>query len=330
MVYRKIGTSEVEASVVAFGAWAIGGWMWGGTDRTEAIRALHAGFDSGVNFVDTAPVYGFGRSEEIVGEAIAGRRSRVVLATKVGLVWNTELGERFFVSDDPVDGKSYDVHRYLGPESVRAELEASLQRLKTDFIDLYQTHWQDSTTPIEDTMAELSKLKEEGKIRTIGVSNVTTGQIDRYLAAGTIEADQEQFSMLEPKPEETLLPYCAIHGLAFLAYSPLAQGLLTGKIRTDRTFAKGDQRRDNGQFSKDNRKRIAAMLEKFRPVADSHDCTFAQLAIAWTIHRRGCTHALVGARNEAQVRENAGGGSIDLTSEEIEIIDAAILEYRSK
>ena len=329
MRYRDIGQSGIEASVVAFGAWAIGGWMWGGVDKAAAIRGVHAAIDAGMNFIDTAPVYGFGRSEEITGEAIRGKRDRVVLATKVGLVWHTDGGDHFFDSTDPVDGASYTVHRYLRPDSIRYEIERSLTRLKTDYIDLYQTHWQETTTPIDETMAELLKLKDEGKIRAIGVSNVTTEQLDRYRSVGPVDSDQEQYSMLTPKAEADLLPYCESNGLAFLAYSPLAQGLLTGKVGPEREFGEGDQRRGAEAFSVDNRRRVAQMLESYRAVADAHDCTFAQLAIAWTVHQPGCTHALVGARDETQVLENAVGGQIELIDEELAVIDAAIKAYRA-
>jgi len=329
MKYRNIGQSGIEASVVAFGAWAIGGWQWGGVDKAAAIRGIHAAIDAGMNFVDTAPVYGFGRSETIVGEAIGDRRDRVVLATKVGLVWDTDRGDHFFHSEDPGSGKQYTIHRYLGPESIRSEIEASLKRLQTDYIDLYQTHWQESTTPIEDTMAELLKLKDEGKIRAIGVSNVTTAQLDTYRATGPVDADQEQYSMLKPGAEDELLPYCDGHDLAFLAYSPLAQGLLTGKVGPEREFPDSDQRKNDPAFSPENRKRVAAMLDQYRTVADAHDCTFAQLAIAWTIHQPGCTHALVGARDETQVLENAVGGEIDLSDDELAAIDAAVEAYRA-
>ncbi len=329
MKTKMIGQSGIEAGVVAFGAWAIGGWMWGGVDKKDAVRAIHAAIDTGMTFIDTAPVYGFGRSEEIVGEALEGRRDRVVLATKAGLVWDTDKGERFFTTVDPIDGSTYTVHRYLAAESVRREIEASLRRLRTDYIDLYQTHWQDSTTPIEETMSELLILKEEGKIRAIGVSNVTVEQLDAYRSVGAVDADQEQYSMLHAKPESDLLPYCERNEMAFLAYSPLAQGLLTGKVAPERKFPESDQRAGKPEFSVENRRRVAKMLDAFRPIAEAHGCSLAQLVVAWTVGRPGCTHALVGARNEAQVGENARGGEIDLSQDEIRVIDEAIAGYRA-
>ena len=327
MQYRALGQSGIQASVVGFGAWAIGGWMWGGTGRPAAIRAIQASIDAGANLIDTAPVDGFGVSEDIVGEAIRGRRDRVVLATKCGLVWHVAKGDHFFDSDEerPRTGATtHKVYRYLGPESIRYEVEESLKRLKTDVIDLYQTHWQESQTPIADTMAELMKLKKEGKICAIGVSNASVAQIHGYQAGGPVDVDQEQYSMLDRGHEKDLLPFCADHHVAFLAYSPLAQGLLTGKLGPERTFAKGDQRNGNPRFSVESRAKVAAMLEAFRSLADRHRATLGQLVIAWTVAQRGCTHALCGARTPEQAVENAKAADIKLSPGELAFMGKAL------
>jgi aryl-alcohol dehydrogenase-like predicted oxidoreductase len=310
----------MEASVVGLGTWAIGGWMWGGTDEAVAIRAVQAAIDAGINLIDTAPAYGFGVSEEIVGKAIQGRHDRAVLATKCGLVWHVEKGEHFFSSDRMrvrEDATEIKVYRYLAPETVRYETEQSLKRLKVEAIDLYQTHWQDPTTPIADTMEELMRLKEEGKIRAIGVSNANAAEMNAYREAGQLDSDQEKYSMLDRKHEKENLPYCAYNNLAFLAYSPLALGLLAGKIGPEREFAEGDQRVDNSRFSVESRKRIRAMLDEFNEIAGDKGVTLAQLVIAWTIHQRGCTHALVGARNPEQAIENARAGDVVLSVDEL-------------
>lgn len=327
MEYRPLGKSGIEASVVGFGAWAIGGWMWGGAEESDAIRAIHAAIDSGITLIDTAPVYGFGRSEEIVGKAIGGRRDKVIVATKCGLVWHTEQGDHFFDSDDRAirDGATErHVYRYLAPQSIRYEVEQSLRRLGTDVIDLYQTHWQESKTAREDTMAALLALKDEGKIRAVGVSNITPDQLTEYRAVGTVDTDQELYSMLDRDRENDLLPYCRREGLAFLAYSPLAQGLLTGAVTPDRTFGVGDQRREKERFSVENRRKVAALLEEINPIASQHNVTLAQLTIAWTVHQPGCTHALVGARNPEQAEQNAGAGDVHLTEAEINRITEAV------
>ena len=327
MQYRPLGESGIKASVVALGTWAIGGWMWGGTDETDSIDAIHAGLDAGINLIDTAPVYGFGRSEELVGKAIAGRRDNVVLATKCGLVWHTDGGDFFFHSDGqhPVSEKSdREVHRYIGPDSIKYEVEQSLKRLGTDRIDLYQTHWQETTTPIADSMGALMELKQEGKVLAIGVSNATCAQMDEYRAAGQLDCDQERYSMLDRGLDAEQLPYCAKNNVAVLAYSPLALGLLTGKIGPDRIFNEGDQRKNNGRFSPENLKKVHAMLSEIQPIADAHSVTMAQLVIAWTVAQPGLTHALVGARNPQQARENAAAGDVTLSADELKTIDKAI------
>ena len=241
MLYRKLGSSGIDVSAVGFGAWAIGGWMWGGADEDQAIAAIHAALDHGINLLDTAPIYGYGRSEEIVGRAIRGRREKVVLATKCGMIWDREEGEFYFHANQegitfrPSEKK---VYKCLRPDSIRAELERSLTRLGTTYVDLYQTHWQESTTPIADTMAALVKLKEQGKIRAIGVSNANLEHLKAY---GPIDSDQEKYSMLDRNLETNgTLEYCRRQNIAVLAYSPLANGLLTGKIRPDRQFGPGD------------------------------------------------------------------------------------------
>ena len=321
MRFRKLGQSGIEASTVAVGTWAIGGWMWGGTDEQDSIDAIRAGLDAGVNFIDTAPAYGLGLSEEIVGRAIEGRREEVVLATKCGLVWDTERGEHF------VDQGDKSLHRYLGAESVRQEVEDSLRRLNTDYIDLYQTHWQDPTTPIEETMKALMQLKEEGKIRAIGVSNATVEDMDEYRKVGPVDCDQEEYNMIDRELEDETLPYCTDNNIAVLAYSPLARGMLTGKMTPDREFPEGDQRRESERFSVANRRRVQKMLDELKPIAEDYDLSFAQLAVAWALEQPGLTHALVGARNPQQARENARAGAAELGGADVDQINEVIDRY---
>lgn len=318
MECRPLGGSGIEASVVAIGAWAIGGWMWGGTDERKSIEAIQSSLDVGINFIDTAPAYGMGLSETIVGKAIAGRRAKVVLATKCGIVWHTEKGMPFINQN----GKT--MHRYLGPESIRYEVEQSLKRLSTDYIDLYQTHWQDATTPIEETMTTLLDLKREGKVRAIGVSNATVEQIEAYRRLGPVDSGQEKYSMLDRGLESKYLPYALKNNIAVLAYSPLAFGLLTGKVGPERQFPADDIRHNNPRFSVESRKQVLAMLAKMRPIAEKHALTLAQLVIAWTIAQPGLTHALVGARNSQQAEENAVAGNAALSREELEALNQIV------
>lgn len=331
MKYRRLGSSNLEASVVGIGTWAIGGWMWGGSNESDAVKAIHAALDAGINLIDTAPAYGFGASEEVVGKAIRGRRDKTILATKCGLIWHRQKGEFFFASDEdhPTEDGDIKVYRSLAPEDIRYEVEQSLRRMKTDRIDLLQTHWQDPTVPIPDTMGTLMDLKAEGKILAIGCSNAAPAQMDDYGNSGDLDVDQERYSMLDREHEQDNLPYIAKHGMSFFAYSPLAQGLLTGKIGPDRVFGKGDQRRDKERFSAENRRRVLALLDSFRSLADSHGLSPGQLAIAWTVAQGERIHALVGARNPAQAIENAAAGAAEISTDDLLMMRAALESFGS-
>ena len=319
MQYRQLGNSDLEVPVVSFGAWAIGGWMWGGTDDREAIRALQTAIDAGMTCVDTAPVYGMGHSEIVVGKAINGRRDKVILATKCGLRWDCQEGE-FFFDTRMNDGTPVKVYRNLKPESIRWECEQSLLRLGVDYIDLYQCHWPDKTTPLEDTMDILLRLQKEGKIRWIGVSNFTPEMMDICLKQGVIVSNQPKYNALVRDIESDILPYCREHNIGVLAYSSIAQGLLTGKVTVDRIFPETDTRSRNALFSRENRRRVLEMLKQVKPIAESHNATLAQVFIAWTVAQPGITTALVGARNSEQVLENMKAGELFLSQEEISAI----------
>jgi aryl-alcohol dehydrogenase-like predicted oxidoreductase len=326
MLYRKLGSSGIEVSAVGFGAWAIGGWMWGGTDDDKAIAAIHATLDGGINLIDTAPIYGFGHSEELIGRALQGRRDKAVLATKCCMIWDREEGDFAFHADDQgIQSKESQkkIYKCLSPASIRLEIEQSLKRLQTDRIDLYQTHWQVKSTPIADTMAELLMLKEEGKIRAIGVCNATVPDMDQY---GPIDSDQEKFSLLDRKiATGGQLDYCRAKNISFLAYSPLANGLLTGKIAPDHKFNPGDLRATNLRFRKAGIEKVNAQLETLRPLAEKHKANFAQLVIAWTFSQPGVTSVLCGARDAVQAQENAAAGDLKLSAEELETIGATVI-----
>lgn len=339
MKTRALGKSNIQASVVAFGAWAIGGWTWGGADEQESIRAIHAFLDAGGNLIDTAPVYGFGRSEEVVGKAIADRRDRVVLATKCSMRWDLSdeqkkrAQKKFSTSREMFDQpgtsseESFDVYIYAGADGIRQEVEQSLKRLQTDVIDLYQTHWQSDAVPVEEKMGVLEELRKEGKIRAIGVSNATPEQIEAYREFGQVDTDQEKYSMLDRQMEASNLAKCEQDNIAFLAYSPLSQGLLTGKITADREYPEDDQRRYKERFSADNVRKVQAMLDRIRPIAQRHDVSLAQLTMAWTLAQPGCSHVLCGARNPQQAIDNAGAGSVELAADELKAITDAVNDY---
>lgn len=292
--------------------------MWGGTDDAAAEDAIRAGLDAGITLIDTAPAYGLGHAEKVVGRAIRGRRDQVVLATKCGLVWHSQRGPYFFSQG------GLPVHRDLSPAAIRHEVEQSLGRLQTDRIDLYITHWQDPSTPIAETVATLKALQAEGKILAFAASNTTPDDLAAYCAAGGIAAVQEEYSMLSRRIEATHLPICRAAGIAVMGYSVLALGLLSGRIGADRVFAGDDQRKDDPRFSIENRSRVDRLMATVRPIADQHKASPAQVVIAWTLAQPGLTFALCGARNPAQARENAEAGRLQLTGADIEDITRAI------
>lgn len=321
MLTRPIGKSGIDASAIGLGTWAIGGWMWGGTDEARSIETIHASIEEGVSLIDTAPAYGQGLAEEIVGKAIKGKRDKVVLATKCGLVWHTQQGNHFF------DYEGAPVHRYLGKDSIVHEVEESLKRLGTDYIDHYITHWQDPTTPVDETMEALEALKSSGKIRSIGASNTSVQDIKAYLNAGSLDAVQEEYSMVKRDIEQSLLPVARENNVSVLSYSSLALGILSGKMTVDRTFDGDDQRKDNPRFSKANRLKVQHLMEAIKPVADQHDLTLAQTVIAWTLQQPGITFSLCGARTAQQARENAKAGRIKLSQDEVAMIDEAARKH---
>ncbi|MFO1350841.1 MAG: aldo/keto reductase [Gammaproteobacteria bacterium] len=329
---RALGASGIQASVVGYGAWAIGGWMWGGADEKSSIAAIHAALDAGITLIDTAPVYGFGHSEIVIGKALAGRRDQAIIATKCGLVVSNDdnLGAFHFRSDRQARTPygHIMVRKYLQPASIRQELELSLKRLGTDYIDLYQTHWQDPTTPIADTMGTLLDLKREGKIRAIGACNANRAHLEEYQQFGVLDTAQEKYSMLDRSIENESLPYCREHGIAMLAYSPLGQGLLTGKIGSQRKFDEGDQRAANPRFSVENRQRIADLLAQFQAIAADRKISLSQLVIAWTLAQPGLSHALCGARTPEQARENAAAGAIGLNDNEVKFMNATVAGFQ--
>jgi len=329
MQYRPLGNSGINASVVAVGAWAMGGWMWGGTSEQDSINAINAAIDEGVNFIDTAPIYGFGTSEQIVGQAIKGKRDQVVIATKCGMVCRSDVGDfKFNATSRGADPDGHvQIRIYQGRDSIRQEVEESLKRLDTDYIDLLQTHWQDSTTPIQETMETLLALKDEGKIRAIGASNAEVSHLKKYLEVGQLDSDQERYSMLDRGPEKEQLPFCDENNIAVLAYSPLARGLLTGKMTPEREFNPGDVRIGDPRFSVENRRRVTAMLDEIKPIADNHNISMVQLVTAWTLAQRGLTHTLCGMRNVEQAKENAGAGHVELEQQEIDCITSVLEQY---
>ena len=312
----------MRVTPIIFGAWAIGGWMWGGNDERHSIDAIRASIDAGVTTIDTAAIYGFGYSEELVARAIEGRRDQVVLATKCGMRWNSEEGADPWPQKDN-EGRDVVIRKNAKPDSIFYECEQSLKRLKTDVIDLYQIHWPDVSTPVEESIGAMAKLKQHGKIRAIGVSNYDAEWMRRASKVARIDSLQPHYSLLTRGIERDVLPLCRELSIGVIAYSPMERGLLTGKVGPDRVFPPGDHRAKNKYFTVDVRKRVLAALERVRPIADAHRATLGQLAINWTMSEPGVTSAIAGARNAQQARENAQAANFTLTAQERAQIRAA-------
>jgi aryl-alcohol dehydrogenase-like predicted oxidoreductase len=328
MKYRQLGASSVNVSEVALGAWAIGGWLWGGTDDAKAIAGIQRAVDLGMTTIDTAPVYGFGHSEEIVGRAIRGRREKVQILTKFGLRWDLAgAGKEHFNSED-LQGRPVHIRQYAARASVMEECDRSLKRLGTDHIDLYQQHWPDPTTPVEETMAACATLLEQGKIRAVGVSNYTPELMERAIKVVPLASDQPPYSMLRRGIEADVVPWCVKHKVGILAYSPLQNGILTGRVPMDRAFPATDLRSRSKFYLPENRRRILEFLDAVRPIAAAHGATLAQLVINWTIRRPGITAALVGVRNPAQAEENTRAAEFELTDEETRRVNEQVESLR--
>ena len=327
MEYRQLGKSDVRVSVVTFGAWAIGGAMWGGADENDAIAAIQASIEAGVTSIDTAPVYGFGKSEELVAKAVAGKRDKVQLLTKFGLRWDEIAeGEPFF--DLREKGKTYKIYRNSRKHKIIQECEDSLRRLNTDRIDLYQCHWRDHTTAIEETAEALAQLIKEGKIRAAGVSNFTPEEIAEAEKIVPIASNQPPYSMLQRDIEKKMVPFCIENKVGLIVYSPMERGLLTGKFSPDHRFAADDHRAQYPMFFPENIKLVNEFLGRLRPIAEKHKATIGQLVINWTLRQQGITAALVGARNSEQALENAHAVSFHLSDDELASINRELQQLK--
>jgi len=325
MEYRKLGKTDLKLSAITYGAFAIGGSMWGGNEKQDSIKAIHASLDHGVTSLDTAPFYGFGLSEELIGEAIKGRdRSKIQLLTKFGLVWdgsNKEKGEFFF--DAGSDGKSIPVYKYASKQNIIKEVEESLQRLGTDYIDLLQIHWADATTPISETMEAMDELIKQGKILAAGVCNYDLAQLQEAERTLSLASNQLSYSMLNRAIEQDIVPYTIDHNIGLIAYSPLERGLLTGKYFKDATLKNDDHR--NGYFGQFNAEKVKSFLNSIEPLAKEKNATLAQLVLRWTTLQPGITLVLAGSRNAEQAVSNAQAMNIKLNTEELQLINNQLL-----
>jgi aryl-alcohol dehydrogenase-like predicted oxidoreductase len=318
MKTRQLGNTELQVTTVGLGTWAIGGgdwdFGWGPQDDKESIAAIQRALDLGINWIDTAAVYGVGHAEEIVAQAVAGRRDRVILATKCGLRWKpggtTPFGQ-------------------LDAKSVREEAEASLKRLDTEVIDLYQIHWPNPDQDIEEAWSTIAELIEEGKIRYGGVSNFSIDQLERIQKIHPVASLQPPYNMLERGIEDELLPYCAANHIGVIAYSPMKAGLLTGKYSKEgiARLPMNDWRRGSDQFKEPRLSANLNLIEQLKPIAERNHITLSQLAIAWVLRRPEVTAAIVGARRPKQIEQTFEAGDHVLSKRDVEAIDALLEEH---
>jgi aryl-alcohol dehydrogenase-like predicted oxidoreductase len=321
MQTRQLGYTDLHLTTIGFGAWAAGGpWAfgWGPQDDDDSIAAIRYALDNGVNWIDTAAVYGIGHSEEVVGKAIAGRRDGVIVATKCGRVLEKPDAPRIIGN--------------LKAAGVRREAENSLRRLGIDVIDLYQIHWPDPDADIEEGWTEIAKLVGEGKIRYAGVSNFSVSQLKRMQAIHPVASLQPPYHMLDRNVETELLPYCAANRIGVVAYSPMASGLLTGKYSPEKiaALADDDWRKRNRRWQEPQLSVNLALVEKLRSIAERHGRTVGQVAVAWVLRRPEVTSAICGARHPRQVAEIITAGDWVLTQDEIAEIERLLAERQAE
>ena len=318
MQYKLLGKTDIRISELSLGTWAMGGGAsWGPSDEKESARTIRTALDVGMNFLDTAPAYGNGLSEEILGRTLSDRRDKYVLATKCGLVWGPDDEGSVHKSRDGVT-----VRRNLSPKSIRVQVEESLKRLDTEYIDLLITHWQaiePFATPIEETVFVLEELKREGKIRAYGASNVSMEQIREYQKFGSLSLVQERFSLLSRQNFEKA-KYCDEANITFQAYSPLERGLLTGKVSPNSEVV-GTAKESISWFQPEKRVQVLSMLEKLAEMAARYGCSVGTLVIAWTMAQTITMNVLCGARRSEHLEENAQAASIHLAQEDLLLID---------
>ena len=324
METRKIPNTDLSLSVIAFGSYA-SGRGWAPSERKAAIEAIRASYQLGVTTFDTAPIYGLGDTEAIIGEALSCfPRDKVQILTKFGLRWIYTKGKLFRTVVN-FQGKNVDIYRYAGKDSIIEECENSLKRLKTDYIDLYQLHWPDDTTPFEETFGSIEKLVRQGKVRYVGVSNVTPEQMEEIGKIVPIVSLQMPYNMLDRTIEHDVVQYCIDTQKAILAYRPLEAGLLSGKIHPGDTWPQNDSRNVNPHFTYDSIRKTNAFLELLKPLASEKKVTLAQLALRWALERPGITCVLAGALNSAQAIENARAGNMILNKKDMDAISSALM-----
>ncbi|CAM3656670.1 aldo/keto reductase [Sphingobacterium prati] len=324
MEYRKLGNTDLELSAITYGAFAIGGNMWGGNEQKDSIASVQASIENGITTLDTAPFYGFGLSEKMIGEAIKGYdRTKIQLLTKFGLVWdgsNNGKGEFFFDAEE--NGKAIPVYKYASKASVIKEVEESLKRLQTDYIDLLQIHWPDATTSISETMEALEILIQQGKIRAAGVSNYSVDQVEEARKTLNIASNQVGYSMLNRGIENDLVPFAQQNDLGIIVYSPMERGLLTGKYFAEGKLKENDHR--NGYFQQFDLEKVKNFLNAITPIATEKGATLSQLVLRWTSLQPAISIVLAGSRNADQAAANAKAIDINISTDEMNFINSEL------
>ncbi len=317
MELRQLGKSNIKVTPIILGTWGIGGWMWGGTDEIESINAIQASIENGITTIDTAPAYGMGLAEEIVGKAIKGKRDKVVIATKCGLRWD-ENDPTIHLPDRDFKLNPVEIRKDLSPKSIFYECEQSLKRMKIDAIDLYQIHWPDPGKPIEETWNAMAELKKQGKVRAIGVSNFDLDLLKATHAIHPVDSVQPPYSLIRRAIEKDIIPFAEQNQISVIVYSSLERGVLTGKYKPDRAFPPGNHRAEKKTFKPDFLRVLQEALDEIKPIAEKYHVTVSQVIIETTIHRPGITAALVGARHPEQAKENALAARLNLTPQDRE------------
>ena len=307
------GKTDLEVSPIVLGTWVSGGWAWGGADDKDSVMAILRAFELGINFVDTAPVYGFGKSELIIGEALKqwGPRENIVVATKFGLEWD----------------ERENIRRNCSPDRIREEVDQSLKRLGVHRIDLYQMHWPDRNTPLESSIEALLKLQEEGKIRHIGLSNFDADQLEACCKVAPISSLQPPYNIFERGAESAILPCCQRNEIATLVYGGLCRGLLSGNFKGDEQFPKGDLRRADPKFKPDRFRQYVKAVDAMKKLAAKYDKTMAQFALRWALQQPGITAVIAGARTSKQVEDNAGVSGWTISEADIRKVDDILSKH---
>lgn len=312
MIYANLGGVDIKVSRIGFGCWQLGGHGWGKISEAEVVKAVDTAIDNGINIFDTAPIYGLGHSEELLGKILGSRRKNVIIATKVGLLWEKNQTFRKLTDNSPAN--------------IEREIDANLKRLRTDYIDIYQVHWPDPNTPIQDTMGTMQKLKKSGKIRLIGCCNFPLGLLMEALKYGQIDTVQVAYNLIDREVENDLLPFCGENGIGVLTYSSIGKGLLAGKYDGNVRFGPEDNRNGHKYFQEPLLQENLKIVDKVKIIANGLNRTPGQVALSWLLENPSVTVALVGFKTPTQLAELIAATELTLSKEDMELLSEQRVE----